>query len=181
PLVSSCVSLSSAGFGPLRAPRPANSRRACGGRPEVLRGDPGRPEIDAEHLLSHEEDVSGRELVLSAEANERTVRAPHVRQVHATVGARGHPAVETRHIAILGEQHVSALTAEVEPPLGDRERVPRGVSPDHQGEATDEALRRAAEALDAVGAGGETLQLLEADDLLTDAEDGSRLQRPGLV
>ena len=58
--------------------------------------------------------------------------------------------MEAGDVAVLREEDVAALAAEVHARLGDGERVARHIAADDQRDATDVALRRRAEVLDAV-------------------------------
>jgi hypothetical protein len=90
-------------------------------------------------------------------------------------------AVEARDVAVLGEEHVAALAAHVDARLGDRVRVARRLATDDERDARDVALRRAAEALDAVRRLRQRLERLVAEDLLADAEDVAVAERRRLV
>src|SRR5690606_22663870 len=80
-------------------------------------------------------------------------------------------AVQAGDVPVLGEEHVAPLAAEVESGLGHGVGVARRVAADDEGEAADEALRRAAHALDPVGRLRCRRERLDAQDLLPDPED----------
>ena len=94
-----------------------------------------------------------RTSVSSREADERAVRAAEVGQRDAAVLPR-EPAVKPGDVAVLGEEHVAALAAEVNAGLGHGERVAGRVAADDERDAPDVPLRGRAEALDAVGRRG---------------------------
>src|SRR5262245_46248197 len=61
---------------------------------------------DAEQLLPHEEDVARADLHLLADANERAVRAAQIGE-HASSVVPRKAAVQTRDVAVLGEEDVA--------------------------------------------------------------------------
>src|SRR4051812_14737859 len=89
--------------------------------------------------------------------------------------------MQTGHVAVLGEEDVAALATEMHARLRDRERVTRHVATDDERDATDVALRRRAETLDAIRAGRLLLERFEFDDLLPDAEHVVRAELDGRV
>src|SRR5450631_3134673 len=149
----------------------------------IVRGTtiPGRSVIDAEQLLTHQQDVGRAHQLLGADAHERAVRATDVRQIDLAVRTFGDAAVQARDVAVFAEQNVAALTAAMHAAFRDRERVACGVATDDQRQATDVTLGRAAEAIHAVGRATLTLELFESDDLLPDAEQITELEQAGLV
>src|SRR5690606_3544329 len=140
-----------------------------------------RSDIHPEELLPHEQHVPAGERALLPQAHEGAVRAPDVGQVDATIGALGDPAMEARDVSVVGEQNVSPLATAVHASLRHRVGVARRVATDHEREPTDVSLARAAEALDAIRRFALTAELLEPDDLLTDAEGVPELEHVRLV
>src|SRR5690606_25499030 len=146
-----------------------------------IRPERRRSNIHPEELLPHEQDVAARERALLTQADERSVGAPDVGQVHAAVRPLGDSAVQARDVPVVGEKDVAAFAAAMDAALRHRKRVARRIAADHEREPTDVSLARAAEALDAVGRPALTPELFEPDDLLTDAERVPVLERVRLV
>src|SRR6185437_3217789 len=97
----------------------------------------------AEKLLPHEEHVAVDDLRLGQEPEEGAVGAAEIGQVHLPV-LRRDAAVEAGDVAVLGEDHVAALAAEVHARLRDGEGVADDVAADDQRDAADVALGGAA-------------------------------------
>src|SRR6185369_4829188 len=129
-----------------------------------------RSGVDAEQLLTHQQDVGRAHGALAAQADESAVRAADVRQVDLSVRAFGDAAMQARDVAVFREQDVAALAAAVHASLRDRKGVARGVAANDQSQTTDITLGRTAEALDVVGRAALALELFEPNDFLPDAE-----------
>ncbi len=84
--------------------------------------------------------------------------------------------MKTRDVAVFGKQDVAALATDVNAVLGHRVGVARRVTSGEKRDATDVALRRAPEPLDAIGARRLLRENLEPDDLLADAEHIARCE-----
>src|SRR6478735_808521 len=140
-----------------------------------------RSVIDAEQLLTHEQDVGRAHGSLATQTHEGAVRAADVRQIDLTVRALGDAAMQAGDVAVFGKQNVAALTTAVYASLRDREGIARRVATDDQSQATDVALRRTAESLYVVGRAALALELFEANDFLANPEQITELEQAGFV
>src|SRR5215468_5810075 len=95
---------------------------------------PPRSHVHAEELLAHQEDVAVDHLGLGLEPQEGAVGAAEIGE-EDLAALRRDAAMEARDVAVLGEEHVAALAAKVDPRLGQGEGVADHVAADDQRDA----------------------------------------------
>src|SRR5687768_1535462 len=103
----------------------------------------------AEQLLTDEDQIAAADQTLAAHAHERAVRAADVRQEDPPL-LGVHARVQTGDVAVLREDQITALAAQVQAMRRDRERVARGGAANYQAQTPNVAWIRAAHDLDAV-------------------------------